>query len=60
MSTIPTEALETTQSAIGIIGGADGPTAIFITGPDWSSAAITAVVILLVIAGIILLKKLKR
>ena len=33
MSTIPTEALDT-QSAIGIIGGADGPTAIFVTGGE--------------------------
>ena len=22
--------------SIGIIGGADGPTAIFVTGPDWT------------------------
>lgn len=22
-------------ASIGIIGGADGPTAIFLTGPDW-------------------------
>ena len=35
MSTIPTEALETTKAAsIGIIGGADGPTAIFVTGTE--------------------------
>ena len=35
MSTIPTEALETTKAAsIGIIGGADGPTAIFVTGSE--------------------------
>ena len=35
MSTIPTEALETTKAAsIGIIGGADGPTAIFVTGAE--------------------------
>ena len=34
MSTTPTELLETAQAhAIGIIGGADGPTAIFVTGP---------------------------
>ncbi len=33
MSTIPTAVLETTQAAsVGIIGGADGPTAIFVTG----------------------------
>ena len=35
MSTTPTALLESTQSAsVGIIGGADGPTAIFVTGPD--------------------------
>jgi len=35
MSTTPTELLETAQAhTIGIIGGADGPTAIFVTGPD--------------------------
>ena len=49
-----------TAASLGVIGGADGPTAIFITGPDWSSAAITAAVVILVIAGIILLKKSKR
>ena len=35
MSTIPTELLETTQAAtVGIIGGADGPTAVFVTGSE--------------------------
>ena len=35
MSTTPTAALETTQAAsIGIIGGADGPTAVFVTGSE--------------------------
>ena len=35
MSTIPTAALETTQAAsTGIIGGADGPTAIFVAGGE--------------------------
>ena len=36
MSTTPTAALESTASSIGIIGGADGPTAIFITGSEGS------------------------
>ena len=35
MSTTPTELLETAQATtIGIIGGADGPTAIFVTDPE--------------------------
>ena len=35
MSTTPTELLETAQAhTIGIIGGADGPTAIFVTGQN--------------------------
>ena len=35
MSTTPTELLETAQvTTIGIIGGADGPTAIFVTDPE--------------------------
>ena len=35
MSTTPTAVLETTQAAsVGIIGGADGPTAIFVTGSE--------------------------
>ena len=37
MSTTPTELLETAQAhTIGIIGGADGPTAVFVTGPEGS------------------------
>ena len=35
MSTTPTAVLETTQAAsVGIIGGADGPTAIFVAGSE--------------------------
>ena len=35
-------------SSIGIIGGADGPTAIFVTrsGPDWDTVAAAAMLIL--------------
>ena len=36
MSPTPTAALESTASSIGIIGGSDGPTAIFITGSEGS------------------------
>ena len=34
MSTTPTAALESAAASIGIIGGADGPTAIFVTGSE--------------------------
>lgn len=48
-------------SSVGIIGGADGPTAIFLTGPDWAGLAIGgAVFAVLLVVGIILLKKAKR
>ena len=36
MSTTPTAAVESAAASIGIIGGADGPTAIFVTGPEGS------------------------
>ncbi len=38
-----------TDASIGIIGGADGPTAIFITSPSWTSYILPC---LLMIAGI--------
>lgn len=34
MSTTPTEILETTAATLGIIGGADGPTAVFVATPE--------------------------
>ena len=34
MSTTPTAALESAAASIGVIGGADGPTAIFVTGSE--------------------------
>ena len=40
-------------ATIGIIGGADGPTAIFVTGPSWSSEALTKVLAVVCIAGVI-------
>lgn len=46
-------------STVGIIGGADGPTAIFITGPNPGAAAYL-VPILLIAAGIWGYRKLKR
>ncbi len=46
---------------VGIIGGADGPTAIFLTGPDWQSLMIAGVICTALIAmAVALLRKAKR
>lgn len=39
---------ENEAASIGIIGGADGPTAIFVTGPDlsWPVIAVSAIIII--------------
>ena len=48
-------------SSIGIIGGADGPTAIFVTSsPDWWKDAIIAAVAVAVVAGIIIMRKKRK
>jgi len=47
--------------SIGVIGGADGPTSIFITGPDWGGTVIGLLLFAALLAvGIILLRKSKR
>ncbi|MBQ2911276.1 MAG: sodium ion-translocating decarboxylase subunit beta [Clostridia bacterium] len=48
------------DASLGIIGGADGPTAIFITGPGlpWLTIAINVILAIVIIAFII--KKLKK
>lgn len=49
-------------ASIGIIGGADGPTAIFVTGPvgfDWD-VAIVAAVLIVSILGYLRLRKCKQ
>ena len=47
--------------SVGIIGGADGPTSVFVTGPDWPSLAIGAAIFaVLLIVGIVLLMHAKR
>lgn len=46
---------------VGVIGGADGPTAIFITGPqicDWIWVILAGIVLLLGLAGFFLLRRL--
>ena len=48
------------DASIGIIGGADGPTAIFITGPSvsWGVIALNIILVIVIIAFII--KKVKK
>ena len=48
-------------ASVGVIGGADGPTAIFIAGPqifDWMDVIIAGSVLVLGIAGYLLLRRL--
>ena len=53
--------LPSETASLGIIGGADGPTSIFITGPDWPQFAIGAAICAVVlVVGIVLLRKSKR
>ena len=48
------------SGSIGVIGGADGPTSIFITSPDWVQFAVGAAICAAVlVVGIILLRKSK-
>ena len=44
-------------ASVGVIGGADGPTAIFVTGPVWTAYLPP---VLLMAVGIFGLRKLKR
>ena len=47
--------------SIGVIGGADGPTSIFVAGPDWTGTVIGVLLFAALLAvGIILLRKSKR
>ena len=48
------------SSSLGIIGGADGPTAIFVTGNWYGMAAIAAAVICSGVAVIVALKNRKK
>lgn len=47
-------------ASIGIIGGADGPTAIFITTPDWASRILPIILLAIGISGFLYLKKRKK
>lgn len=46
--------------SIGIIGGADGPTAVLVSGNPVIPLAITGVVIIAVIVGVVILVKRKK
>ena len=46
-------------ASIGIIGGADGPTAIFITTPDWTGYVLPVVLLIVGIWGFLRLRKCK-
>ncbi len=47
-------------ASVGIIGGADGPTAIFVTTPGWMSYAGPCLMLILGIWGFLRLRKCKR
>jgi Na+-transporting methylmalonyl-CoA/oxaloacetate decarboxylase beta subunit len=54
-------ALSVSEAAsIGIIGGADGPTAIFVTAPDHPSFAIPVLLLLVGAAMLMLIRKKKQ
>ena len=46
-------------AAIGIIGGADGPTAIFVTTPAWTRPAWMAALLIVGVVGYLLLRRRK-
>lgn len=54
--------MKITSSDIGIIGGADGPTAVFVTTSEdfWIYAGIAAVIVLAIVATIIIIKRMKK
>ena len=43
--------------SVGIIGGADGPTAIFVTAPVWASYLFYGLLLIVGIAGLIYLRR---
>lgn len=48
-----------TAASVGVIGGADGPTAIFLTAPAWANLAWMAALLALGAAGYLLLRHCK-
>ena len=56
-------AISSEAASIGIIGGADGPTSIFVTtaiAPVWKVIAQPVLAVLVIIAAIVILKRTKR
>ncbi len=48
------------DASIGIIGGADGPTAVFVTGSPITIIVTAVAVIAIIVAMVILIKKKKK
>lgn len=46
--------------SVGIIGGADGPTSVFVTVPQWTSYILPTVALIVGITGFVLLSRCKR
>ena len=51
---------QTAAGSVGIIGGADGPTAVFVTVPQWTSYILPTVALIVGITGFVLLSRCKR
>lgn len=49
-----------TDSSIGIIGGSDGPTAIFVTGSPVAVIVAAVVVAAIVVAAVVLIRKRRK
>ena len=47
-------------ATVGIIGGADGPTAIFITAPPWTAYVLPVLALLAGIGGLIWLRRKRK
>ena len=48
------------SATVGIIGGADGPTAIFVTAPRWIEPTVSVVALATGIVGFVLLRRCRR
>lgn len=48
------------SASVGIIGGADGPTAIFLTAPVWTNVLIWVLLLIAGIAGYLALRRCRR
>ena len=57
---IRTEFVPQEAYSIGIIGGADGPTAIFLTTPDWVHSLIPILALIIGICGFICLSRCRK